>query len=71
MDVSQGAVLPHPRPVAGRRSLVIISLVLLMAIAFFVSAALPYLTLDQEVLARYGSRRAWCWCTSPPEPRRS
>jgi uncharacterized membrane protein len=36
-----------------------IGLAALLALAFFVKVALPYLTLDQAVLARYSSVRAW------------
>lgn len=36
-----------------------LSVVTLMAIGFFVSAALPYLMLDPEALARYAARRSW------------
>jgi uncharacterized membrane protein len=57
MDVAQLAVPSHPRPLAGWRSLVAISLAALTALAFFVSVALPYLTLDATVLARYPHRR--------------
>lgn len=49
MDVSSIAALPQPRPVAGRRSLALISLAALAAIGFFVSVALPYLALDPRV----------------------
>ena len=37
----------------------VISLAALVATAFFVSVALPYLALDPKVLARYGSRGVW------------
>jgi uncharacterized membrane protein len=59
MDVSTVAALRPPRPVAGRRSLAIISLAALAAIGFFVSVALPYLALDPRVLTRYGPRVPW------------
>ena len=53
MDATQVAVLPHAGPATGRRSFVIISLAALIATAFFVGVALPYLILDPKVLARY------------------
>ena len=56
MDVAQLAVPSPPRPLAGWRSLVAISLAALIAFAFFVSVDLPYLTLDATVLARYPPR---------------
>jgi len=59
MDATQIATLPQPRHMTGRPSLVIISLAALVATVFFVGVALPYLTLDQKVLARYGSRGVW------------
>ena len=42
-----------------RPSLVIIPVAALLATAFFVGVALPYLVLDPKVLARYGSRGGW------------
>jgi len=59
MDATQVSVLPQPVHIAGRRSLAIISLAALVATGFFVGVALPYLTLDPKVLARYGSRGVW------------
>ena len=59
MDATQVSALPPTGFVEGRRSLVIISLAALVATAFFVAVALPYLALDPNVLTRYGSRRAW------------
>jgi uncharacterized membrane protein len=59
MDVIQVAGVAPSRPVAGWPSRVTISLAALIGIGFFVAVALPYLTLDQEVLARYSSRRVW------------
>jgi hypothetical protein len=59
MDATQIAVLPHSGPIAGRRIFVVISLAALVATAFFVGVALPYLALDPKVLARYGSRGVW------------
>src|SRR5262245_10476002 len=45
MDVTRSAVVPHPRPVASWPSLVTISLAALVAVAFFIGVALPYLLL--------------------------
>ena len=59
MEVTHVAVVRTPPGRRGWPRLVSISLAALVALAFFVGVALPYLTLDQEVLARYWSRRAW------------
>jgi len=59
MDATQIAVLPHAGPTTGLRSYVIISLAALIATAFFVVVALPYLALDPKVLARYASLSGW------------
>ena len=59
MDVAHVAVPPQLRPVAHRGSLVFIVLAALVATGFFVDVAVPYLTLDPTVLARYSSRRVW------------
>jgi hypothetical protein len=58
MDVARLAVVAEPGLVAGRRALALIPLATLVAIGFFVTVAVPYLTLDPRVLARYGTRQA-------------
>jgi uncharacterized membrane protein len=57
MDVSHVALDHRRQPVGGWWSLGVISLAALVAAGFFVSVALPYLTLNPAVLARYASRR--------------
>ena len=59
MEATRVAVVPQPGRVVGWPILSVIPLATLVAIGFFVVVALPYLTLDQNVLARYGGRRAW------------
>lgn len=59
MGVTQVADIPDPRPAAGWPALVTLSLAGLLALGFFLAAALPYLKLDPAVLARYGERRLW------------
>ena len=59
MDAAQIAALPKPRHAVYRPGLVIIPLAALLATAFFLAVALPYLALDPRVLARYGSRGGW------------
>lgn len=59
MDATQASVLPRPRRVDRRGTLVTLSIAALIALGFFVSVALPYLLLDPAVLARYEPRRAW------------
>jgi uncharacterized membrane protein len=50
----------YPRQVLpGRWSLASLALVSIVALAFFVGVALPYLLLDPAVLGRYQLRRAW------------
>ena len=56
MDGSHVAAVA-PRPAAGWPRLVTIAAAALVAIAFFVSTALPYLMLDHEAMGRYASRR--------------
>lgn len=59
MNSARARVSPRPRPAGGWGTLVTIPLVALVALGFFVTAALPYLLLDPAVLARYEPRRAW------------
>jgi len=57
MDVSHVALDQRRQPNTDWRSLIVISLAALVAAAFFVSVALPYLALDPAMMARYASRR--------------
>lgn len=59
MDATHASVLPRPRPVDRRGTVVTLTIAALIALGFFVSVALPYLLLDPAVLARYEPRRAW------------
>jgi uncharacterized membrane protein len=59
MDVTRGAVGPQPGLIAGRLTVATIALSALTAIGFFIVVALPYLTLDENVLGRYGARQGW------------
>jgi len=60
MDASRVAGLVLPRPPAGNwLRLITISMAALVALGFFVTTALPYLRLDQQAMARYGTRRGW------------
>ncbi len=59
MNGSHTAAVSQPRPAPGRPGLVTISIAALLAIVFFVDVALPYLTLNQEAMARYWPKRWW------------
>jgi hypothetical protein len=59
MNMTRVADLPHPRPAAEWGSRALIWIAALLATGFFVGVALPYLRLDQSVLARYGAREPW------------
>jgi uncharacterized membrane protein len=49
----------QPRLAASTPARFVILAAALIAIGFFVNAALPYLMLDQQALARYGTRQWW------------
>jgi uncharacterized membrane protein len=57
MDVSHVAFGHRRQPIASWPSLIIISVAAVVAAVFFVSVALPYLTLNPAMLARYAARR--------------
>jgi uncharacterized membrane protein len=57
MDGNRVAAVVAPYPPASWPRLVTISVAAVVAIAFFVNTALPYLMLDQDAMARYASRR--------------
>ena len=59
MDASRVAGLAPPCPAGTSPRLMTISAAALLAIGFFVNAALPYLLLDQQAMARYAPRRWW------------
>jgi uncharacterized membrane protein len=59
MDASRVASLAAPRPAGTWPRLITICGAALVAIGFFVNTALPYLLLDQQAMARYGTRRWW------------
>ena len=59
MNASGISVVSQPTPAARRSSLLAISIAAFLAIGFFFTVALPYLMLNQEVLARYGPKRWW------------
>jgi uncharacterized membrane protein len=59
MNAPRASALHPSRPLDGRWSLATIALASLVALWFFVSVAVPYLLLDQSVLARYEPRREW------------
>jgi hypothetical protein len=57
--MNHSAVLDNPSARATWRTPAAITVTALLAIGFFAGFALPYLLLDEEVLARYGPRRWW------------
>ncbi len=59
MGATRSSVQQHFPSTPGRWSLAMVSLAALVAAAFFVIFALPYLLLDRAVLARYEPRRLW------------
>jgi uncharacterized membrane protein len=59
MEATQATMLRQPGQVGGRWGLAIVSCAALAAVGFFVTFAVPYLTLDREALARYATRRGW------------
>ena len=59
MNVTPVAAVPESGSVGGWWHRATIPVAGLLALGFFVGFALPYLMLDQGVLARYGSRRPW------------
>ena len=56
MELARDSVLPPSQGVGSRWSLATVSIAAIAAVGFFVTVALPYLLLDQAVLARYGAR---------------
>ena len=59
MNVTPVAAIPQSGTVGGWWHRATIPVAGLLALGFFIGFALPYLMLDQGVLARYGSRRPW------------
>jgi predicted membrane protein DUF2306 len=59
MELARDSVLPPSQGVGSRWSLATVSIAAIAAVGFFVTVALPYLLLDQAVLARYGARGGW------------
>jgi Predicted membrane protein (DUF2306) len=59
MNATRAAAITPPRAVASWQGRATIWVAWLLALGFFVGFALPYLVLDQRVLARYGPQRGW------------